>query len=322
MSSLCVNVHVVPASRHEALARDVLVGLGAFYKSLPPVWFYDERGSLLFDQITRLPEYYQSRTERSILTAHAADIAAAKCDTLVELGSGTSEKTTLLLDAMTSTGDLQRFVPFDVSEEILRQSSTAISEAYGIDVVAVVGDFHHHLDEIPTDGRRLVAFLGGTLGNLEPTARHELLTDLEASMDRDDRLLLGVELVKDPARLMAAYDDAAGITAEFNRNVLAVINAELDADFDLSAFDHVAVWNEAHARIEMRLRSRTDQTATVAAFELQVTFRVGEEILTEISAKFTLAGIEAELWRGGFELDEAWTDDDGDYLLALAHPYL
>ena len=322
MSSLCVNVHLAPSSRRESLSRDVLAGLTAPDKSLPPIWFYDAYGSILFDEITRLAEYYPTRAERSILAAHADDIAmAAGCDTLVELGSGTSEKTTLLLDALTRTGELQRFVPFDVSEEVLLQASTSISESYGIDVVAVVGDFHHHLGEIPRDGRRLIAFLGGTIGNLDPRSRRRFLANLDASMDYDDRLLLGVDLVKDPARLVAAYDDCSGVTASFNRNVLAVINSDLDADFDLATFDHVALWNAAEQWIEMRLRSRVDQRVRIRALDLEVHFEAGEDILTEISAKFTRDGIEAELWQCGFVLEEAWTDPEGDFLLTMSRPY-
>ena len=320
MTQLTVDVHLPSGALVEALARDARSGLSASPKSLPPVWFYDERGSELFDDITRLPEYYLTRAERSILTAHADDIAAAAdADVLVELGSGTSEKTRLLLDAMAGR-QLRRFVPFDVSEPTLRTAAEAITAAYGIEVAAVVGDFHHHLDRIPRDGRRLVAFLGSTIGNLTPHQRRRFLADLGAAMDHDDRLLLGTDLVKDTARLVAAYDDAAGVTAAFNRNVLVVLNRELGADFDPDAFDHVALWNGRERQIEMRLRSRERQAITLDALGLRVGFAPGEDLLTEISAKFLEGQVRDELWRGGFAVERSWTDPAADFLLTLARP--
>jgi dimethylhistidine N-methyltransferase len=322
VSLLTVDVHLVPEERRRALERDVREGLTATPKSLPPVWFYDERGSVLFDEITRLPEYYLTRAERSILTRHARDIvAAAGADTLVELGSGTSEKTRLLLDAMADDGRLRRFVPFDVSEEVLRSAAHDIAARYGVEVVAVVGDFHRHLDEIPRDGRRLVAFLGSTIGNLDRRARRRFFADLDAAMDHDDRLLLGTDLVKPRERLRAAYDDASGVTAAFNRNVLSVLDRELGADFDPDAFDHVAVWNERESWIEMRLRSRRDQVVTIGDLDLEVRFARGEDLLTEISAKFTPDGVRGELWDAGFVTEATWTDAAGDFQLSLCRPY-
>jgi L-histidine N-alpha-methyltransferase len=319
---MTVAVHLPPNHRAESLARDARAGLLATPKSLPPVWFYDERGSLLFDEITRLPEYYLTRAERSILTAHAAEIAAiAQADTLVELGSGTSEKTRLLLDALAEAGLLRRFVPFDVSEEVLRDAAAQINDAYGIPVDAVVGDFNQHLDRLPTGGRKLVAFLGSTIGNLTPAERRRFLFDLDAAMTADDRLLIGTDLVKDPARLLAAYNDAAGITAAFNRNVLEVLNHELDAAFDPQAFDHVASWNGRDQWIEMRLRSRVRQSVPVEKLGIRVDFAPGEEIRTEISAKFTPDQVEQELWGAGFVTEKCWTDPAGDFLLTLARPY-
>ncbi len=321
-SRLTVAVHLAPTHRALSLARDARAGLLATPKSLPPVWFYDERGSLLFDEITRLPEYYLTRAERSILTAHAAEIASvSQADTLVELGSGTSEKTRLLLDALHEAGTLRRFVPFDVSEEVLRDAAEQISTAYRIPVDAVVGDFNQHLDRIPAGGRRLVAFLGSTIGNFTPQERRRFLFDLDATMTVDDRLLVGTDLVKDPARLLAAYDDAAGVTAAFNRNLLEVLNYELDAAFDPQAFDHVAIWNSRDAWIEMRLRSRLRQSIPLPKLGIRVDFAAGEELRTEISAKFTPDQVERELWAAGFVTEKCWTDPEGDFLLTLARPY-
>src|SRR6478672_7370429 len=220
-SRIHVDVHVEPDAMVRSLEADVRAGLAATPKTLPPKWFYDERGSELFDEITRLPEYYPTRAERSILTDRAGEIAARTgADTLVELGSGTSEKTRLLLDALASAGTLRRFVPFDVSEETLRSAAAAIAREYdGIDVHAVVGDFEHHLHQIPMGGRRVVAFLGSTIGNFAPEARAKFLAEVASGLASGDSLLLGTDLVKDVKRLVAAYDDAAGVTAEFNRNV-------------------------------------------------------------------------------------------------------
>ena len=321
-STPTVDVHLGPSDRASALAADVRAGFTASPKSLPPVWFYDERGSQLFDEITRLPEYYPTRAEHSILAAHADDIALhAGADVLVELGSGTSAKTRLLLDTMTRSSALRRFVPFDVSEETLRDAAAAIADAYGVAVHAVVGDFHRHVGDLPRDGRRLIAFLGSTIGNLTPEQRRRFLLDLDASMSYDEWLLLGTDLVKDPQRLVAAYDDSSGVTAEFNRNVLSVLNRELDATFDPESFDHVALWNDDERWIEMRLRSRRAQRATIGALELDVAFDEGEDLLTEISAKFTPQQVRDELSAGGFVVEESWTDPAGDFQLTLARPY-
>ena len=247
-------------------------------KELPPKWFYDARGSELFEEITRLPEYYPTRTERAILDAHADAIAkAADADTLVELGSGSSEKTRLLLDAMTRHGVFERYVPVDVSSSALEAAAGALHGDYpDLAVHGVVADFDRHFDQIPTEGRRLIAFLGGTIGNFGPEARVQFLSRLRASMRAGDGLLLGTDLVKSPERLIPAYDDAAGVTAEFNRNVLRVINRELRADFDPDAFDHVARWDPDEAWIEMRLRSTRAQTVHVAALDLTADFEADE----------------------------------------------
>jgi L-histidine N-alpha-methyltransferase len=319
-SDVTVDVHLAADDTARALEADVRAGLGASPKTLPPKWFYDDRGSELFDEITRLPEYYPTRTERSILVEHAREIAElTKADTLVELGSGTSEKTRLLLDALRDAGTLERFVPFDVSEQTLRDAAAAVAREYaGVRVHAVVGDFEHHLGELPRGGTRLVAFLGSTIGNLAPAARAEFLADLAATLAPGDALLLGTDLVKDVDRLVAAYDDAAGVTAAFNRNVLSVLDHELDADFDPDAFEHVARWNADAEWIEMWLRSRRAQAVHLRALGLTVEFAAGEELRTEISAKFRREGVELELAAAGFHLDQWWTDPSGDFALSLS----
>ena len=319
-TDVTVDVHLAPDAAARALEADVRAGLGATPKSLPPKWFYDERGSELFDEITRLPEYYPTRTERSILIDHARDVAElTKADTLVELGSGTSEKTRLLLDALRDAGTLERFVPFDVSEQTLRDAAASVAEEYpGVRVHAVVGDFEHHLGDLPGGGTRVVAFLGSTIGNLAPGPRAQFLTDLAATLAPGDALLLGTDLVKDVDRLVAAYDDAAGVTAAFNRNVLSVLDRELDADFDPQAFDHVAAWDAVEEWIEMRLRSRRAQTIHVRALGLEVEFAAGEELRTEISAKFRRARVEQEIAEAGFTLAEWWMDPADDFALSLS----
>jgi L-histidine N-alpha-methyltransferase len=304
------------------LRADARGGLTASPKVLPPKWFYDEEGCGLFDEITRLPEYYPTRTERVILAGHAGDIAArTSADTLVELGSGTSEKTRLLLDALSAHGSLRRFVPFDVSEPTLRDAASAIEAEYaGVDVHAVVGDFERHLDRLPSGGTRLVAFLGSTIGNLDPDGRARFYRSIAAGLAPDDALLLGTDLVKDPRRLEAAYDDSAGVTAAFNRNVLSVLNRELAADFAPERFTHIARWNPADEWIEMRLRSQGAQTVRVQELDLQVEFADGEEMRTEISAKFRREGVEAELAAAGLAVAVWWTDPGGDFALSLSTP--
>jgi L-histidine Nalpha-methyltransferase len=317
-----IEVHLTDDDLRGALERDVRAGLSAEHKSLPPVWFYDARGSELFDEITRLPEYYLTRAERRLLEAHAIEFAAlSRADMLVELGAGTCDKSRVLLDAMRDEGTLRRYVPFDVSDSTIWGAAKVLVDDYpGLEVHAVVGDFHRHLDRIPAGGRRAVAFLGSTLGNLAPEQRKRFFFDLDCAMTSADRLVIGTDLVKDPRRLVAAYDDAAGVTAEFNRNVLRVLNRELDADFDVERFDHVATWNEDDSWMEMRLRSTADQTVRVAALELEIEFAEGEDIHTEISAKFTPEGFEAELDAAGF-VTEAWWEDPEGFLLTLATPY-
>ena len=311
-----VEVHLSPEDRREALCADARAGLASTPKQLPPKWFYDARGSELFDEITRLPEYYLTRCEREILEACAREIAdVAHAETLVEIGSGTSEKTRILLDALAPAG----FVPFDVSEETLRASAAQVAAEHpGLAVHAVVGDFERHLGLLPRDGRRLVAFLGSSIGNLGPRERERFLRALRATLEPGDGLLLGTDLVKDPARLERAYDDAAGVTAAFNLNVLAVLNAELGADFDLARFEHVARWNPDGEWIEMLLRSTVSQVVSVPALDERYTFAAGELMLTEISAKFRRAGVEAELRAGGFAVRRWWEDSTGSFALSLS----
>jgi L-histidine N-alpha-methyltransferase len=312
--------HLTDADPAAELRADVLAGLTATPRTLPPRWFYDERGSELFDRITRLPEYYPTRAERAILAARAPEIAAATgAEVLVELGSGTSEKTRLLLSALRDAGTLRRFVPFDVDPSVLRAAGAALDREFpGLPVDAVVGDFTRHLGELPRGGRRLVAFLGSTIGNLEPAPRAEFLASVTATLGPGDAFLLGTDLVKDPARLVRAYDDAEGVTAEFNRNVLAVLDRELKADFDPQAFDHVALWDAEREWIEMRLRSRTDQVVSIDALDLQLPFAAGEDVRTEVSAKFRRDGIERELADAGLAPAHWWTDDAGDFALSLS----
>jgi L-histidine N-alpha-methyltransferase len=314
--------HLAGFDRATAMATDVRAGLTAAQKSLPPKYFYDARGSELFDEITRLPEYYPTRTERSILVAHSDEIAdLTKARTLNELGSGMSEKTRLLLDALRRKGTLEQFVPFDVDPSVLELAGRAIAEAYpGIRVHGVVGDFERHLDRLPSEDQRLVVFLGSTIGNLTPAMRARFFADLRSTMRPGDALLLGTDLVKSADRLEAAYDDAQNVTAEFNKNVLTVINRELHADFDVATFEHVALWNERDEWIEMRLRSTIDQSVHLRDLNLTVEFAAGEEILTEISAKFRRDRVEAELLQAGLEITHWWTDEAGDFALSLSVP--
>ena len=315
-----IDIHLDADDLREALLTDARTGLTATPKRLPPKYFYDKRGSDLFERITELPEYYPTRAEREVLTERAADIARITgAKTLVELGSGSSEKTRLLLDALHRRGTLARFVPFDVSESALRAAARATDAEYpDLDVHAIVGDFTVHLDRIPGGDGRLVAFLGGTIGNLEPVERARFLTSLRRVVGPGEWLLLGTDLVKDTATLLAAYDDSAGVTAEFNRNVLLVLNRELDADFDPADFAHVALWDAGEEWIEMRLRAGRDLVVRVPALDLQVPFAAGEELHTEISAKFRREGVAAELTRAGFGPVQWWTDAAGRFALSLA----
>ncbi|SDI73506.1 dimethylhistidine N-methyltransferase/ergothioneine biosynthesis protein EgtC,TIGR03442 [Actinokineospora alba] len=319
-TDIVVEVHLPEDHAARALAADVRAGLTATPKSLPPKWFYDTRGSELFEQITTLPEYYPTRAEREILAARAGEIASVTgAHTLVELGSGSSEKTRLLLDALRDGGSLSQIVVLDVSESALREASAALGEEYPeVGVNGVVGDFTEHLGLLPGEPARLVVFLGGTIGNLLPEERKVFLASIREVLKPGEWLLLGTDLVKDEATVVAAYDDAAGVTAEFNKNVLHVLNRELTADFDVEAFEHVALWDAKNEWIEMRLRSTKAQRARIAALDMDVDFAEGEELRTEISAKFRREGVAKELAAAGFALTQWWTDEQGRFALSLA----
>ena len=317
-----IDVHLSPEEVRKQMRSDAVAGLQGEEKSIPAVWFYDERGSRLFEVITQLPEYYPTRAERALLQQNAAAIAElSKSDTLVELGAGACDKTRVLLTALQDAGTLSRYVPFDVSDEFLRDAATTLSEEFDtLDIHLVIGDFHHHLAEIPTEGRRMVAFLGGTIGNLNPSQRARFLFDLNCTMSSDDSLLIGTDLVKDRERLLAAYDDAAGVTADFNRNVLRVLNDQLGGDFDPELFRHVALWNEDEQWIEMRLRAEEPTEVSLTGAGITVRFDEGEDLLTEISSKFTPERVEDELTQAGFVVDGMWGAEEGEFLLSLAHP--
>jgi L-histidine N-alpha-methyltransferase len=314
------QVQAQPGRYRDALSADVRAGLTAAPKTLPPKYFYDARGSELFDEITRLPEYYLTRAETSILRQRAAEIAGlARCESLVELGSGTSAKTRLLLRALLDGGTLREFAPFDVDPAVLTEASAALAAEYpSLRLAPFVGDFEHDLGAVPAGGRRMIAFIGSTIGNLDPAARAGFLAQVGAALRPGDTFLLGTDLVKDTARLLRAYDDAAGVTAEFNRNVLMVVNRELDADFAVEEFEHVALWDPASEWIEMRLRPVRAQHVTIRDLDLTVAFAAGEDLRTEISAKFRRDGIESELAAAGLETVRFWTDPDGDFALTLA----
>jgi L-histidine N-alpha-methyltransferase len=310
-------------SDERALADDVLDGLTRPFKELPPKHFYDARGAELFDRICDLPEYYPTRTERAILEARAEEIVELTgAAEIVELGSGTAAKTRILLDAMQDAGTLRRYVPLDVTEQMIIETAAALVEEYpGLLVHGIVGDFERHLHHLPAPlGPRMVAFLGGTIGNFTPGSRRRFLRGLAKAMGPDDHLLLGTDLVKDPATLEAAYDDSEGVTAEFNRNVLHVVNRELDADFDVDAFDHVAFFDHEREWIEMRLRAASRQHVHIGALGLDVEFEPREELRTEISAKFTHERLQGDLAAAGLELDRVFMDDDELFAVSLSKP--
>lgn len=319
-SAPTIDIHLTEDDLAQALIHDVLEGMTKTPKSLPPKHFYDDRGSQLFDQITRLDEYYPTRREREILNEQCDEIAESTgADTIVELGSGTSEKTRILLEAFERAGQLKRFIAFDVSEGVLRAAASEITEEHpDVDVHGVVGDFEHHLRLIPAIGKRMIAFLGGTIGNLEPPTRRAFLRDLASNMQAGDTLLLGTDLVKDPKRLVAAYDDAAGVTADFNRNVLSVLNHRLGAHFDLDTFEHVAEWDAENKWMAMSLRSLRDSEIRIDALDMNVHFAAGELMRTEISAKFTPEQVREELKAAGLSVTRWWTDRQGDFGLSLS----
>jgi L-histidine N-alpha-methyltransferase len=295
-------------------------GLTRELKELSPKYLYDARGSELFDRITTLPEYYPTRCEREILNRHAPEITAG-AEELVELGSGTASKTRALLYAMAAGRTLRRYVPFDVAEDVVEESALELTGLFpGLRVHGVVGDFERDLERLPDGERRLFAFLGGTIGNLHPPERARFLARMRALMEEGDRLLIGTDLVKDADVIEAAYNDSEGVTAEFNRNVLRVINAELGADFDPGAFDHRAFYDAEQSWIEMRLRADGRQDVSIPGAGVDVSFEDGEELRTEISSKFTPAAIERELEAAGLELERFMTDSNELFGLALAEP--
>jgi L-histidine N-alpha-methyltransferase len=304
------------------LAEDVREGLSSPFKEIPPKYFYDERGSELFERITELPEYYPTRTERAILREHADEIvASAEPTTLIELGSGAAAKTRELLDAIAATGRLETYVPVDISEEITRRIAEELVEEYdGLRVHGIICDYETHLERVPREEGALIAFLGGTIGNFRPGPRRSFLARIATLMYPGDRFLLGTDLVKDVAVLEAAYNDSAGITAEFNKNVLHVLNRELDADFVPDNFEHVAFFDTDNEWIDIRLRSLTEQFIDLKALDMRTHFARNEEMRTEISTKFTRERLEASYADAGLELVEWWTDPDGLYALSLARP--
>jgi L-histidine Nalpha-methyltransferase len=315
-----LSVYLTDDDIARTLRADVRTGLAAAPKWLPPRWFYDARGSELFEQITRLPEYYPTRAEREILAARAAEVAELTgAATLVELGSGSSEKTRLLLDALRGKESLREIVVLDVSASALTDAVAGLRERYRPAAVhGVVGDFTEHLALLPGSATRLVAFLGGTIGNLVPADRAKFLASVRDVLDAGEWLLLGTDLVKDPDVLVRAYDDAAGVTAEFNRNVLRVLNRELGADFDVDAFEHVARWDAEHEWIEMRLRASRPMRVRVPGVDLDVDFARGEELRTEVSAKFRADRVAAELAEAGFAVHRWWTDSAERFGVSLA----
>ena len=319
MSRTRVSVVLEPGSAGAALVQDVRRGLGAAPLTLPPKWLYDDEGSRLFDEITRLPEYYPTEAERQILRDHADEIAAlSDATTLAELGSGTSDKTRLLLRAFHDLGHLRRFVPVDVSEGTLRDAAEQIAATYdGVRVAAIVGDFTLHLSHLPRDDRKLIAFLGGTIGNLYVEERRAFLGALADSCEPGDWLLLGTDLVKEADRLIAAYDDPEGVTERFVRNGLAVLNRELGADFDLDGFTYVPFWDPHLQRMDLRLRAEMPMHVQIPGAGVDLQLHSGEEIRMEISTKFTVDTIRDELGAAGFEVTDTWTDDGGDFAVTL-----
>jgi len=318
---LTIEFHHLGLDKRQALIDDVRAGLTKQPKEMPPRWFYDDYGSELFERITELPEYYQTRTEAAILRQQATAIIGHTCPrSIVELGAGASTKTRVLLESALQTGALEYFVPFDVSDGIvLRAARELLHEFPMLTIHAVIGDFFEHLDRIPRFGRQLLIFLGGTIGNFFPDQRQKFLTDIRGRMEPGDSFLLGLDLVKDRAELVAAYDDAQGVTAAFNLNVLTVINRELQADFNPSAFAHVARYDEREDWIEMHLRSLRDQTVHIPGAQLEVRFREGELMRTEISAKFTPQGLQECFDSVGLRLDGWYTDERQRFALALAN---
>jgi L-histidine Nalpha-methyltransferase len=319
-TEITIDVHLPPGGPLSGMAADVRAGLTKPFKELSPRYFYDERGSELFEAITELPEYYPTRAERAILERHAAGICATAGSpaTLIELGSGSASKTRVLLDAMDKAGCLEAYAPVDISEQITRDTADAVASEYGITVHGLVCDFERDLERMPLSGPRVIAFLGGTIGNFEPAQRASFLARVANLLGPEDHFLLGTDLVKGRQVLEAAYNDSAGVTAEFNKNVLNVLNCELAADFDLDAFEHVAFWDDENLWVDIRLRSLARQVIEISSLGMSVAFGRGEEMRTEISTKFARAGLAGIYAEAGLEMVEWWTDPKGQFALSLA----
>ena len=313
--------HLPPDHLGRSLRADVRAGLSASPKTLPPKWFYDKLGSELFERITGLPEYYPTRAEREVLELHAAEMATAcPAETLIELGSGSSRKTPLLLNALREEGSFRRYVGVDISDSALLDAQNILAPAFpDLELQAVTADFETQLHLLPRAGRRMVALLGSTIGNFEPSNRASFLSNVRDLLGKDGgSLLLGTDLVKSPHVLVRAYADADGATADFNRNVLRVLNTELGADFDVMAFEHMAVWMPREEWIEMRLRASRPMLVRLPGVNMDVRFHEGEELRTEISAKFRLEGVVEEMEAAGFSAAGQWTDRQNRYAITLA----
>ena len=319
LAPITMAVHTLGRDSRSEFIDDVRSGLTSAPKHLQPRWFYDDRGCELFDEITQLPEYYQTRTEMGILQHNARDIMElVRPASIVELGAGSCTKSRVLIRAAKGMGSLWTFVPFDISEATLRRSATELSEEFDdLTVYCVTGEFDHHLSQIPRFGHQLIVFLGSTIGNFEPAEARRFLDEVRRLMRPGDHFLLGADLVKDHAELIASYDDSRGITAEFNRNVLTRINRELDADFDIDSFTHVARWNEAEHRIEMHLRSLRGQRVAVRGADLSVRFGADELLRTEVCTKYTREMLDAMLAESGIEPVSWYTDVAGRFGLLL-----
>jgi L-histidine Nalpha-methyltransferase len=319
-----ITIESCSGGASSSLARDVREGLGRppGQRELQPKYLYDEHGSDLFDQITRLPEYYPTRCERAILNRQSPGLVETTgARELVELGSGTASKTRALLYAMAGAGALDRYVPFDVDPSVVESCALELTDLYpGLSVHGVVGDFQHDLGHVPDGDRRLIAFLGSTIGNLMPSERAGFLDAVRDLMGPDDRFLLGTDLLKDVSVLEAAYNDSKGVTAAFNLNVLRVLNRELGADFDPDAFEHVATFDPGPSWVELRLRAHGEQHVRIPGADLELTVEDGEEIRTEVSTKFTLDVLARELGEAGMELEAFFTDPAGMFGLTLAAP--
>lgn len=305
---------------HNQLLADVKAGLHATPKRMPPKWFYDKRGSALFEQITRLPQYYLTRSEASILSDFGPDIVSAThSNSIVELGSGMSEKTRILLDAFSKYGELESYYPFDVSDVTVEDSLEILSEAYPhLTVGGVVGDFSRHLHHLPSGKNRMVVLLGSTIGNMLPRERADLLSSLRREMNPGEKFLVGADVIKDVGTMVAAYDDPEGITAKFNRNLLLVLNRHFDGDFQPAKFSHEVVWDKTAQVIEMRLRALTPMRVDLSALDMEVNFQAGEELHTSVSTKFRLEDLRVELEEAGFHPLQHWTDLDKYFTVQLA----